>query len=256
MSKQPEKRNPYTTVVIDQEPSPAASAPPAPAPPVPPTAPPARPRGLRLLMAAGFASGGLAIALLLAFFSGRLGGTPAEHSAPLAVAQPATSAPAALPTSAPATALPGTALPATARPAQAAPATVAAPAPAPGIEIGADGSAWLFDAAEIELVAGEAAAITFINRAKRERHNWVLVAGDEALTSAVVAAAAQAGEAQGYLPADRASIIAASPLVAGGARATVEFTAPAPGEYTFLCTVPGHFETGMHGRLMVRAAGS
>ena len=38
----------------------------------------------------------------------------------------------------------------------------------------------------------------------------------------------------------------------GGEQETVTFTAPAAGTYTFLCTVPGHYDTGMSGTLTVR----
>ncbi|RIK29260.1 MAG: hypothetical protein DCC52_07570 [Chloroflexi bacterium] len=36
------------------------------------------------------------------------------------------------------------------------------------------------------------------------------------------------------------------------ARRICSFTAPAPGEYVFYCSIPGHAELGMHGTLVVK----
>lgn len=40
--------------------------------------------------------------------------------------------------------------------------------------------------------------------------------------------------------------------VVGGTSAEVEFTATAPGEYDYFCTVPGHKEAGMVGKMIVK----
>ena len=56
-----------------------------------------------------------------------------------------------------------------------------------------------------------------------------------------------------YVPADEATqkqILAKTKMIGGGEEAEVSFTAPAPGEYPFLCTFPGHFAV-MNGRLIV-----
>jgi plastocyanin len=45
--------------------------------------------------------------------------------------------------------------------------------------------------------------------------------------------------------------VATSPVVAAGASETIEFTAPAPGDYAFNCTI----HPGMQGTLTVEAAG-
>jgi azurin len=50
--------------------------------------------------------------------------------------------------------------------------------------------------------------------------------------------------ANDYLPDDEESkklIIAATKMLGGGETDTITFTAPAAGEYPFLCTFPGHF---------------
>jgi len=50
--------------------------------------------------------------------------------------------------------------------------------------------------------------------------------------------------------ADAAKVLFSSGNVAAGSAQEVRFTAPAPGEYNVLCTVPGHGAI-MHGRLIV-----
>jgi azurin len=53
-------------------------------------------------------------------------------------------------------------------------------------------------------------------------------------------------------PNDGGMVIAATPLCPKGKTVTVEFIAPAPGRYLFVCSMPGHAET-MRGILNVRA---
>ena len=52
------------------------------------------------------------------------------------------------------------------------------------------------------------------------------------------------------LTLDRAMVLVATPMCARGQSVTIEFTAPAPGEYPFVCSVAGHGET-MSGILTV-----
>ena len=48
-------------------------------------------------------------------------------------------------------------------------------------------------------------------------------------------------------------IIAKTKLVGAGESDSVEFTAPTEkGEYTYVCTFPGHFQAGMKGTLIVK----
>ena len=49
-----------------------------------------------------------------------------------------------------------------------------------------------------------------------------------------------AGEAKGYIP-ESDMILASSPLAKPGETVELTFTAPAAGEYTFICTYPGHY---------------
>lgn len=58
-----------------------------------------------------------------------------------------------------------------------------------------------------------------------------------------------------YIPQDEESnkqIVAHSKLLGGGESDEITFTAPAPGEYPFICTFPGHFAI-MQGVMTVKA---
>lgn len=81
-------------------------------------------------------------------------------------------------------------------------------------------------------------------------HNFVLLkAGAD--PAAVAAAGATARETNFISPKSKAQIIASTPLAGGGETVSVEFTAPAAGKYTFICTFPAHFQGGMVGQLIV-----
>jgi azurin len=70
-------------------------------------------------------------------------------------------------------------------------------------------------------------------------HNWVLVKpGTEA---SVAAAGLKSGESAGYIDVADKSVLERTPLAQPGASAEVTFTAPAPGTYPYICTVPGHY---------------
>ena len=81
-----------------------------------------------------------------------------------------------------------------------------------------------------------------------QSHDWVLVKPDT--MEAVETAGIAAGEQNGWLQKDDPNVLAATPLIGKGDTTTVEFTAPAPGDYPFMCTTPGHGED-MHGILHV-----
>lgn len=116
-----------------------------------------------------------------------------------------------------------------------------------------------FSVNRIEAAPGETLSVTLLNtgRAPKEAmgHNWVLLrpgADAEAFASSAVGA-----KATDYLPPARAEeVLAATKLLGGGARDTVNFTVPAdlaPGtELVFLCTFPAHQQLGMKGSLVLR----
>lgn len=245
MQEPQSKPNPYETIVLDREPEQPDT--PAPTLAAPPAAPSRRARGLLF-------AGSLLALLLLGFLAfGRPRLTDADtQAAPIVQAVGAVPTAAPIPTTAPTT-VPTAAVAPTVAPAAAQPvAALAAPAaPAPrAIEIATLGGQWQFDQEALTASAGEEIALTFANGSK-QRHNWVLVRGGDAVAARVNEAGANADVQNDYLPTDRADVVAATGLVRGGA-VTLTFTAPAAGSYTYLCTVPGHYETGMRGTLTVR----
>jgi len=82
-------------------------------------------------------------------------------------------------------------------------------------------------------------------------HNIVLTATADA--NAVASDGLKAGAAAGYVKADDARIIGHTDLIGGGQTATATFPGSkltAGGDYTFLCTFPGHSAL-MRGTLVV-----
>jgi azurin len=84
-------------------------------------------------------------------------------------------------------------------------------------------------------------------------HNLVLLKKGTAPKS-FVDKAGKTTEETGTIPAAvNDDIIVASALVKPGESAEVIFEAPMePGEYTFVCSFPGHFGLGMKGQLIVK----
>jgi azurin len=118
---------------------------------------------------------------------------------------------------------------------------VAGLAASPPLQIATKGNELAFDPPKLHAKAGQAVQLTFTNRADKQsgmKHTWVLTKPGK--QDDVVAKAAQAGEAKGYL-ADSPDIIAHTRLLAPGESQTIHFKAPtAPGDYPFFCTFPGH----------------
>jgi len=83
-------------------------------------------------------------------------------------------------------------------------------------------------------------------------HNWVLIKQDA--DAQKLDEAASSAKANDYIPKDMSDqIIAHTGLVGGGESDSVTFKAPTePGEYTYICTFPGHFAAGMKGTLTVK----
>ncbi len=70
-------------------------------------------------------------------------------------------------------------------------------------------------------------------------HNWAIVKLGEQVS-------AMYDEAD-----DQAKLLFNAGVLAGGQKETVDFTAPLPGEYQLICTVPGHSQV-MQGKLVVK----
>lgn len=80
-------------------------------------------------------------------------------------------------------------------------------------------------------------------------HNFVLLA--QGVDKSKFATKAMAAADNDYIPKSMADkVIAHTKLIGGGESDTITFEAPPPGEYTFLCSFPGHY-TVMNGKLVV-----
>jgi azurin len=113
-----------------------------------------------------------------------------------------------------------------------------------------------YDVKRIEAKPGEALKIqlsTVSAMSKQEMaHNFTLLAKG-APVDAFVMEAAMARNTD-YIPAAKKNLILANTKLAGGGETVeVTFNAPKePGEYTYLCTFPGHYLAGMKGVLVVK----
>ncbi len=118
------------------------------------------------------------------------------------------------------------------------------------LTVAADGENLAYTPTTLTAKTGTDVKVTFNNPSTAQQHNWVLVNGGDDVASQVDEGAVAAG-APDYIPADKANVIANTPMQAPGGSAEVTFKAPAPGTYTFLCTYPGHYAAGMKGTLTV-----
>jgi azurin len=122
------------------------------------------------------------------------------------------------------------------------------------LTLATEGEQMAFDPTSLAVGAGQHVRLTLNNRSSVMQHNWVLVNGDESVAAQLYAEAIVAGIDRDFIPTDASRIVAHTALTDPGKSASVEFTAPsAPGNYTYLCTFPGHFLAGMKGTLTVRA---
>lgn len=117
-----------------------------------------------------------------------------------------------------------------------------APASAESVElhIQTDGDFLAFVPTELTCPAGVHVRLVFHHAGEHipQVHNWVLV--KPGTVDEVEAAATAAGEASGWLPQHDPRVLAATSLCSPGGTATVEFIAPAAGDYPFFCSFPGH----------------
>lgn len=108
-----------------------------------------------------------------------------------------------------------------------------------------------FNLSEIKVKEGDTVVLTLKHTGKLPKaamgHNWVLLAqGTDVAAFATKAIRAKDTE---YIP-EGEEAIAFTSLIGGGEETTIEFTAPAAGEYTFICSFPGHYAL-MQGTLIV-----
>ncbi len=110
------------------------------------------------------------------------------------------------------------------------------------LEVAAADSGLAFEQAEQTVRAGQPIRASFTNPQPLD-HNWVLAEPGQAEALASTGRDKD-DEAEG--------MIAASDTIANGATDTFEVPALEAGSYPYLCTVPGHYEAGMHGTLTVQ----
>jgi len=122
--------------------------------------------------------------------------------------------------------------------------------PEVSLTIATDGDLLAFKPTELTCPAGVLVHLTFFHTGKyiTQEHDWVLTVPGAA--DAVAQAALAAGEAGDYLPHADKRVLAATKMCNKGEHVSVDFIAPAPGDYPFICTYPGH-AAFMHGILHV-----
>ena len=109
-----------------------------------------------------------------------------------------------------------------------------------------------FDKNEIRVKAGEKVTLTLRHTGKQPvevmGHNFVLLSqGTDIPTFANSATSARDND---YIPEDTDAVIVHTKLLGGGQEDTIEFDAPEPGTYDFICSFPGHYSL-MKGKFIV-----
>lgn len=79
-------------------------------------------------------------------------------------------------------------------------------------------------------------------------HNFVLLKKDTDIGA--FGADASAAKESDYIPNGGEAVIAHTKMIGGGETTSVTFTAPAKGEYDFICSFPGHYSI-MKGKFIV-----
>ena len=135
-------------------------------------------------------------------------------------------------------------------------ARTSAPAPRRLVElhVSTHGDLLEFEPRELSCPAGVRVRLVFRHAGKYVdfRHNWVLIRAGT--FDRVTAAAERAGEEHDWVPANDPDILAATVLCSRGQTVVVEFDAPPPGRYVYICSTPGH-SPSMWGVLTVTPAG-
>lgn len=110
-----------------------------------------------------------------------------------------------------------------------------------------------FNKKEIRVKAGQTVRLTLKHVGQMDiavmGHNWVLLSPGTNMNE-LGAAAVEAAD-NDYIPEDyEDAIIVHTKMLGGGESTTIEFEAPAPGTYDFLCSFPGHVAL-MQGKFIV-----
>jgi len=115
--------------------------------------------------------------------------------------------------------------------------------------IESDGDFLAFRPDTLTCPSGAAVQLTFHHGGKflSARHNWVLVYPGQ-----MEAVDKDVDDKEGIISKDDKRVIADTPMCDKGVTVMTQFTAPAPGDYPFFCSTPGHGEC-MNGVLHVTA---
>ena len=111
--------------------------------------------------------------------------------------------------------------------------------------VASDGDFLAFKPAELTCPAGARVRLTFHHAGRRvqQKHDWVLLKPGTA--DAFMQAVLAAGQKDNWMPPDDPRVLAATPQIDPGESVTIEFTAPPPGDYPFVCTYTGHVMRGV-----------
>ncbi|HYW04725.1 MAG TPA: plastocyanin/azurin family copper-binding protein [Gammaproteobacteria bacterium] len=113
-----------------------------------------------------------------------------------------------------------------------------------------------FSVTQITAHPGEKLTIKLSNPTKMPAsamsHNWVLL--KKGTDVGTFASKAMEAKSHGYIPPKMADdVLAHTPLVKPGQTRSVTFHAPKrKGDYTYICSFPGHYAAGMKGTLVVK----
>ncbi|MDT0631788.1 plastocyanin/azurin family copper-binding protein [Rubrivirga sp. S365] len=127
-------------------------------------------------------------------------------------------------------------------PAQAAAEIAPYDGPAADVTITPVGELMEYAEKEITVHPGQTVRLTFENTATSEAmsHNVVVLQQNASVND--IGQAAMSAVDTDYIPSGfDDQIIAHTAMSAPGETVTVEFTAPAEGDYTYICTFPGHY---------------
>lgn len=115
--------------------------------------------------------------------------------------------------------------------------------------IESDGDFLAYRPDTLKCPSGALVRLTFHHGGKflSARHNWVLVHPGE-----MEAVDKDVEHNEGIVSTDDTRVIAVTPMCDKGVTVITQFTAPAPGDYPFFCSTPGHAEC-MNGILHVTA---
>jgi azurin len=122
--------------------------------------------------------------------------------------------------------------------------------PTVDLRIESDGDFLAFKPDLLTVRTGTHVRLTFHHAGEivSQKHNWVLVRPGE--LQGVMRAADKTNEGGGWTPKSDPRVLAATDEIPRGQTTVVEFDAPTPGDYPFLCTTAGH-GADMHGVLRV-----